>query len=48
MLLRLYEVYLDTFSESKGNDMYLLSSLSTYNWGEIDEQTQRKLKNNPH
>lgn len=44
MLLRLYEVHLDIFLESKGNDMYLLSLLSTYTWREIDEQMKRKLK----
>lgn len=36
MLLRLYEVCLDTFLESKVNDMYLLFLLSTYNWEKID------------
>lgn len=41
MLLRLYEVYVDIFLESKGSDIYLLSLLSIYNWGEIDEQMQR-------
>lgn len=41
VLLKLYEVYTDIFLESKGNDMYLLSLLSIYNWREIDEQIQR-------
>jgi len=31
MLLRLYEVYLDTSVASKGNDRFQLSLLSIYN-----------------